>query len=186
LGDNFGEIYLEMFHDNAVSFTAAGPNPIWLAHWRNFFEVGDDAGLDTGLSFVTGQNPANESTNMYGVNIGYKWKPESNRWLLLQAEGSLSDAGMGGATAQSTGYFLLASYRPDRHNEFGALWDAAQAPGGGAFASKVGIFVGYNPSEFTAYKVQVNHLFAPAGGNSENQILFQVNFILGPHRAHTY
>ena len=183
---DYSEVYVEMLHDNAVSFQAGAPSSILLTHWRNFWDVDGSAGIDTGLSWATGENALQGTTNVYGVNANYKNWVDVDKILTVHGEWFLSQRQTPAGTISAPGAFGFAAYRPDRQHEVGVLVDYGTSPTNNSITGRQeAAYISYLPSEFTRFRLQAAHV-RPLGGGSEVQAAVQVTFIMGPHRAHSY
>jgi hypothetical protein len=196
------EKYIELIfqlqdNSNARSFADGRSRGLMYAgHLRSFFDLTSDSGLEVGGSFATGANAATGDdhwTNLEGVDITYKWRPAQQglyRSLSWMSELLLSQKGQGDDDMVDSlaGYSSLVYQFTRRWSVFGR-YDYSQFPddsdshetaytGGLTFAQ----------SEFAFWRTQFTRIDGdgPSTVGSRNEFFLQLDFGIGPHRAHPY
>jgi hypothetical protein len=196
------EQYIELIFEvqnngNDLSFAGAESTELmYLAHLRNFFDLDSDSTLEVGGSFATGENAATgggNRTNLEGVDLTYKWRPAQQglyRSLTWMSELLLSQKQQGAADkVDSYGWYSSLEYQFARRWSIYGRYDYSQFPddseshehaysGGLTFAQ----------SEYCFWRAQFTHTDEAEDSSlgSRDEFFLQLNFGIGPHRAHQY
>jgi hypothetical protein len=182
---------------NDVSFADGRSRGLmYVGHLKNFFDLTSDSSLEVGGSIASGANsaPGDEHwTNVEGVDVTYKWRPAEqglyrsitwmNELLLSQREQGDED------TVDAYGLYSALEYQFTRRWSVFGRYDYSQFPddnnshdnaytGGLTFAQ----------SEFAFWRAQFTHSDGegPSSAGSRNGFWLQLDFGIGPHRAHAY
>ncbi len=190
--DIYSELTVEATNgENTVSFGSTAPahSLMTLAHWSNFFELSETSDLLLGLSDAYGQNVTAGSfyTNLAGINVLYKNKPDSLHQFVLEAEGLISNYNTSLGARNTGGYYVYAGYSPSPHWDYGVRYDNSQSqfPSNTAVQTQICPMVTYRSSEFAYYRLQYNFITLPNNA-AANELYFQVNWSIGAHGAHAY
>ncbi|MEN6337824.1 MAG: hypothetical protein ABFE01_26510 [Phycisphaerales bacterium] len=169
---------------------------MYVGHLKNFFDLDSDSSLEVGGSVVAGPNAQTNDgpwTSMEGVDVTYKWRPARqglyrsvtwmNELLLSQKEREAEDA------IDSYGAYSSLEYQFARQWSVFGRYDFSQFPddndshenactGGLTFAQ----------SEFAFWRAQFTHTDGEGSSatGSRDEFFLQLDFGIGPHRAHQY
>lgn len=184
-------------NSNAASFAdGESRGLLYVGHLKNFFDLSNASTLELGGSVASGANNATGDehwTNVEGVDLTYKWRPPQeglyhsltwmNEFLLSQREQGPQN------TVDAYGWYSSLQYQFTRRWSVFGRYDYSQYPddnnshengytGGATFAQ----------SEFAFWRVQFTHSDGdgPATVGSRNEFWLQLDFGIGPHRAHAY
>jgi len=167
---------------------------LYLAHWKNLIELGDEITAELGGSFAYGRNelgsgPYNHS-RLAGADLTFKWKPagrERYRTLIWQSEFIHSSRDV-----DKKGVYSLIQFQFARRWWLQGRYDFFTIPrdqvGGAELKQnqhRYSTLLAFVMSEFSALRLQYNYL-EQSGKNNEHQALLQLNFTFGSHPAHTY
>lgn len=161
-----------------------------VAHLRGYRDITESTNLDIGLSFAQGHNNvgSNFLTRLYGVDATVRWKPLRRaiyHSFVGRGEFIWSQRQQLPAEVRSFGYYVSADYQLGRRWFIGGRYDSsdratlAQADRGGSAV------LTYWPSEFSQLRWQYRRTDF-LEGVSGNELLMQVQFILGAHGAHPF
>ena len=192
----FSEIDLLLLEgENPLFNGALNDDFLYLAHWKNLVELGDELTAELGGSFAYGRNDLGNGpynfTTLSGADLTFKWKPsgrELYRTLIWQTEFIYSSRDV-----VKQGIYTFLQYQfarrwwvQGRYDFFSIPQDAA---GGGSEVAqdknRYAALLSFAPSEFSALRLQYNFLDQSFSEN-EHQVLLQLNFTFGSHPAHTY
>ncbi len=196
------EKYIELIFQlqdnrNALSFADGRSRGLmYVGHLKNFFDLTSDSSLEVGGSLATGANAARGEehwTNLEGVDITYKWRPAQQglyRSITWMNEFLLSQKGQGdeNTVASFGGYSSLGYQFTRRWSVFGR-YDYSQFPDDND--SHENAYTGgltFAQSEFAFWRAQFTHTDGdgPSTVGSRNEFWLQLDFGIGPHRAHQY
>ena len=63
------------FSESPAFARSEGNHLVYLAHFKNFFTLSDNATLELGLTGISGPNDSSRTTNIAAGDLTYKWKP---------------------------------------------------------------------------------------------------------------
>lgn len=196
--NNYIELILQTQNNgNAESFAGnQSDNLMYVTHLKNFFELDRSSTIEVGGSFATGENAATGSNRTYleGVDLTYKWRhPQQglyksltwmNELLLSQKEQGAAD------TVDSYGWYSSLEYQFNRRWSVFGRYDYSQFPDDNKSrenAYSAGLT--FRQSEFCFWRLQYEHT-VPKGSlttdKKRDELFLQLNFGIGPHRAHQY
>jgi hypothetical protein len=172
-----------------------------VAHVRGYKDISESTNLDIGVSFarghsdLAGQNLLNNNfiTHLYGADATLRWRPLRRsiyhsfiaRSEFIWNQRQQFNAAFLPATKHSFGYYASADYQLGRRWFVGGRFDSsdrATSPGTDHGASAVLTFW---PSEFSQLRGQYR-LTRYAEGINANELLMQLQFVLGAHGAHPF
>lgn len=172
----------------------------YLGHFKNLWDLNEDATLELGGSYLTGKNSVgghNSNSQAAGGNLTIKWKPSirpAYKTLIWQTEylTSWRQTGIDSITEEKNpdakigGISSFIQYRFDRNWWAQGRYDYLGFPNSTANndSRRLSALLGYVPSEFSAIRLQYNHLNETA--RDEHQLFLQLNFTMGSHPAHQY
>jgi hypothetical protein len=196
------EKYIELIFEvqnngNDLSFAGGQSRDLmYLTHLKNFFDLDSDSSLEVGGSLATGTNAATgggHRTNLEGVDVTYKWRPPQqglyksltwmNELLLSQKEQGAED------TVDSHGLYSSLEYQFSRRWSAFGRYDYSQFPDDND--SHENAYTGgltFAQSEFAFLRAQFTHTDGSGASapGSRNEFFLQLDFGIGPHRAHQY
>jgi hypothetical protein len=196
------EKYIELIFQiqdnrNARSFADGQSRGLmYVGHLKNFFDMTHDSSLEVGGSVATGANAATGDehwTNLEGLDVTYKWRPAQQglyRSLTWMNELLLSQKEQGDAdTVDSFGGYSSLEYQFTRRGSAFGRYDYSQFPDDND--SHENAYTGgltFAQSEFAFWRVQFTHTEGdgPSTVGSRNEFFLQLDFGIGPHRAHQY
>jgi hypothetical protein len=160
---------------------------------RGYRDVSESANLDIGSSFAWGHNELgpDATTRLIGVDATFRWRPLRRaiyRRLLARTElmWSRSSGLEGDTSATSFGWYAGGEYQLARRWFAGARVDFSERAFDPSLSDKAGsLLLTYWPSEFSQLRGQYRRT-RYAEGVTANELLFQVQFSIGAHGAHTF
>ena len=181
----YSETSLQVINDNETSFSTADALPIYVGQWKNFFELSDDLGLETGLSLAYGKNSTGGDTTLTGFYAQLKEKLSAETYWKLHGEVLGSCYDNSGTLINTSGGMGALTFHYNREWEFGGLVESSQSPVSTARSSRIATFGSFSPSEFGNYRWQISQNIDAAGVSSQETRL-QYVFVIGPHAVHPY
>lgn len=191
----FSEIDLLFLEgENGLFNGALNDDFLYLVHWKNLVELGDELTAELGGSFAYGRNelvtgPYNYTT-LAGADLTFKWKPagrERYRTLIWQTEFIYSSRDV-----DKKGVYSLVQFQFARRWWLQGRYDFFSIPrdqvGGGELKQnqhRYSTLLAFVLSEFSAIRLQYNYLDR-FRKNDEHQAFLQINFTFGSHPAHKY
>jgi hypothetical protein len=197
--DNYMELTFQVQNNgNEASFAGEQSDDLmYVTHLKNFFDITSDSSIEFGSSLVTGTNAAegpDHRTNLEGLDLTYKWRPAQqglyksitlmNEVLFSQKEQGAED------TVDSYGLYSSLEYQFSRRWSTFGRYDYAQFPDDDKSdeqAYSAGLT--FRQSEYCFLRIQYKHTEtkgASATGRDRDELFLQLNFGIGPHRAHQY
>jgi hypothetical protein len=173
--------------------------PAALGRLSAFTLLGDQSGLEVGLSATTGINnvAAATRTTVYGADVKAKLWTSARSYLVLQGEAlglDRQDAGWDPDTGSYTetpvkpwGWYLFGDYNFDLRWNVGASYERFQQDNHAkAWDDAFGVFAGFAlMEETTAFRAGWER-FQPADGDAINTFTMRVIYSMGPHKAHQF
>ena len=172
-----------------------------VAHLRGYKDLSESTNLDIGVSFarghsdLAGQNLLNNNfiTHLYGADATLRWKPLRRsiyhsfiaRSEFIWNQRQQFNAAFLPATKRSFGYYASGDYQLGRRWFIGGRFDSsdrATSPGTDYGGSAV---LTFRPSEFSQLRGQYRSTRYAEGINA-NELLMQLQFVLGAHGAHPF
>ncbi len=211
------QLGIEVFQgQNELLFDPEGKSPFGMtAFAKASVDVSDSSTILFGPSFVTGKarisTVADEtffsgSSDLFGFELVYKWKPSRSRSFVFQSEylyrrqsGDLTDL----STSETNplkraqdGVYFQALYQVDRWR-FGARYDvlelfkddfvlAGVRKDLGNQPWRITGAVEFNPMEFSRLRLQYNRDDSARDGTINHELFFQVLLGIGAHAAHAF
>jgi hypothetical protein len=192
----FSEFTLQGFSGHADSLTyfngRSANDSVIVGHLTNLWDLTDEATFNVGLSAATGQNKTASSTNIYGVDLTYKWRADKTRGFIwstefLSRELNQATKEMGRGFASWVQYQIAERWWVQARGEYLEVkdQDPAAVDPIPTYQRKQTALVGYIPSEFSGLRLQFDELNDGAA-KPEKKIMLQFNFTIGAHPAHSY
>lgn len=162
----------------------------YLGHWKNFFDLNDELSLEFGGSFMSAENGQEESgrTETTGADMTLKWtNPTADKKLTWQSEILNSKAEVFGSDdTDGWGTYSSLDYGwSKRWSIFGRydFWQEAADSSMETDSYSTGLT--FAQSEYAFWRIQYTH-DDPDFSEANDTVWLQLNFGMGPHRAHTY
>ncbi len=212
----FLELLAGVFNgDNEEAFGYGKLNqPLLTGRVRTFFELDTLGAIQVGASVASGETPERHRSTLVGVDLKYKYTPESWRHPLFTLGGEaifstrrvnvsgedvdgdgIADTPDERRTRDRWGWYAWAELQPWRRWAFGVRYDWTEFPVARGREWAVEPYVTFMPSEFLRFRLAYKHterdkrdLFGDHGGSGRivDELLLQATFILGAHPAHPF
>ena len=188
-GDKFHEFTIEgVDSEDAPLFAGAHSGaPVWVGHYRTFFDFNEDTSAQLGATYANGPGGAGSDgrSDLFGVDLVYKWVPGTKgKSLVIESEALWGKSGQPGAR-RAFGAFVAANYQL-RPNLYGyARYDTSEAPDSTNRRDGWTAGLTLKPTEFHHWRVefqQIRSNFAP----DRNLLNLQFQMVFGAHPAHKY
>ncbi|MFB3814031.1 MAG: hypothetical protein ACE14L_07950 [Terriglobales bacterium] len=172
-------------------FTASRRSDVsMVAHLRGYKDITESTNLDIGVSFARGHNElgSNFLTKLYGVDATLRWKPLRRsiyRSFLARSEFVWSQRQQEELTRRAFGFYASADYQFSRRWFIGARYDTSDRAGVAGTDHGTSAALSFWPSEFSQLRWQYRSTRFAEGRNA-NELLMQVQFVLGAHGAHPF
>lgn len=202
--------------ENGLLFDPDGNSPFGFAAFaKASFDVGEHSTVLFGPSFLTGKTKITTvaddtffsgTTDLFGIELVYKWKPSRSRSFVFQSEylvrrqnGGLTDL-LSSTTSPLTrtqdGVYFQALYRWERWR-FGLRYDVLELfkkdyrlsgvqQDFGKQPWRATGAVEFNPTEFSRLRLQYNRDDSARNGQVNDELFFQVLLGIGAHAAHAF
>lgn len=162
---------------------------LYNAHLKFFRDITENSNIEVGTSWARGTLPDSTSHNrLGGVDVTYRWKPLSRsiyNSFIARFEGLTNDRG--DFDRNLYGYYASADYQFARRWFAGARIDRADRPFEGDRFTDRGLSatLTFWPSEFSQVRGQYRRTRL-GNGPTFDELLFQLQFAIGAHGAHTF
>lgn len=182
-----GEVYSGDVED--VFGRGADNDLFYNAHLKFFRDLGENSNIEVGTSYARGTLPEGDGHNrMSGIDVTYRWKPLSRsiyNSFIARAEALANKRGDFGGTlyggyASADYQFARRWYAGARLDRADRFFDEARFTDHGYSATLT-----FWPSEFSQLRGQYRRTTL-GGGPSFDEFLFQLQFSIGAHGAHTF
>jgi hypothetical protein len=164
-------------------------------HLKYFDSLTPASTVELGGSVTTGPNASGRGgrTNLEGVDFTYKWKPAREglyRSLTWMSEALLSQKSQPqGPTVNSWGAYSSLEYQFARQWSAFARLDYSEFPDDSRSKQVAGATgLTFLQSEFCFWRFEYKHTRAEGSlaGRDSDELWLQLDFGIGPHRAHKY
>jgi hypothetical protein len=162
---------------------------LWVAHFKNSIDLTSASNLEVGASWTSSatDDPQRVRTTLWGLDAIWRWKPlamAKYRSAIVQAEAAWRDEP--GPVEERFGAFVFGQYQLTRRIHVGGRYDVvepAEVEAGTVHAGQA--VLRYFPTEFSQLRLAYERQ-APEGEDAIDRIIFQLTFVLGPHRPHAF
>ena len=188
-GDRFHEFTIEgLDAEDAPLFAGAHSGvPVWVGHYRTFFDFTEDSSAQFGATYANGPGGAGKGdrSNLFGVDLVYKWIPGAKgKSLVLEGEAMWGKSGQAGSR-NAFGAFAAVTYQL-RPNWFGYFkFDTSQAPDSTNNRNAWALGLTLRPTEFHHWRVEFQQIRSNFE-TTRNVLNVQFQFAIGAHPAHKY
>jgi hypothetical protein len=164
--------------------------PGFLGRLTTSLATSDNGEFTTGASVVTSEYDADEQLRawVYGWDMKYKWRPNRNTSLTVEAEllGNHREL-TGNGTVDSYGGYGYVDYRFRQKYNVGSIYEYTQGKlDSNSRTWRAGAFVGFAPIEETSLVRLVGDWTEPPEGDGFWTATLQLVFSLGPHQPHNF
>jgi hypothetical protein len=197
--NNYIELTVQVQNNaNEASFAGNQSNDLmYVTHLKNFVDIDNDSSIEVGGSLATGANAAaggGHQTNLEGLDVTYKWRPAQQglyKSLTLMNELLFSQKEQGDEeTVESHGLYSSLEYQLSRRWSVFGRYDYSQFPDDDkSHENACSAGLTFRQSEYCFWRVQYRHTEAEGGSTTDNcrdELFLQLDFGIGPHRAHQY
>ncbi len=161
------------------------------AHFKLFRDITENSNIEVGTSYARGTLPDTElrrGANQFGgVDVTYRWKPLQRglyNSLIYRFEGLVNKRD--DFDRNLTGFYTSLDYQLAQRWFTGVRLDRADRLAGARFKDNgISATLTFWPSEFSQLRGQLRHT-SYGGLKSVNELLFQLQFAIGAHGAHTF
>jgi hypothetical protein len=177
-------------------FDSASPNDVvGILHLKNLWDLSDDLTMELGTSGASGKNPDQRTTNLWGGDLTFKWRPDArkDRAIVWSTEGLSRDLNRLAFRERGSGVASWIQYQFNRRwwaqirGEY--LQVKQQDPTAinpiSEYQRKQSALIGFIPSEFSGIRIQYDRLDDSAV-KPEQKVMLQLNYSIGAHPAHVY
>lgn len=184
----------EVYRGDTKVFRSYGREDVtWVGRLRGYRDISESMNLDLGTSFATGRNElsAEGRTRLVGIDATLRWRPLRRaiyRRFLGRAEAIWSRASgfADDSTPTSFGLYAGGEYQFARRWFAGARYDYSERMFDPSLSDTGGsLLVTFWPSEFSQLRGQYRRT-QYAERVTANELLFQIQFSIGAHGAHTF
>jgi len=206
-GDGFSLSWLvpnhSFYQELTFEGTSVGENAsfersrmLFLGHLKNFWDLSDNATLELGLTGMNGENQFGRSSNIYSVDLTYKWKPvqfNTYKSVTFQNEIYFNHADLDSIKVNSKGFYSMLSYQLSKRFFLVGRYDYSNTPFSNSYVQQSGsLTLGWYATEFQKIEVggKYTNINEPVEefNHEENfeQGYLRWIFIIGSHGAHQY
>jgi hypothetical protein len=184
-------------NDNAMFAGQESDDLLHVVHLKNFFDLSDASTLELGLSYATAPNNdghGGSRTDIAGVDLTFRWRPPRAglyKSFLWQTEYMAASAELPGGDVDSWGLYSALDFQFARRWTVGTRYDHSEMPyDSDLHENAYSGFLTFMQSEFLYWRLAYRHMernyITLIDEEDADEIFLQVNFGLGPHRAHKY
>jgi hypothetical protein len=175
--------------------------PSGLVHFKNFYDLNPSTYLEVGFTGLAGTNDDigftfsedHTWTYMAGADLTLVWEPVNRaryKGVTWRSEGYyLYRQQNGNGDIEAIGGYSYLEYRLSRRFIVGARVDIAQPPelnNGDTYLWQTVPYITFWQSEFVYMRLQWNHLDGNNIDEKDNQVFFQIDWSIGPHKHEKY
>lgn len=188
--DIYSELTIGGFNSGSTVLGGDEENEtVYMAHFKNFFELTDETSLELGGSFLTGENGNGNGAQTYlsGFDVTLNTELIENRRTTSHTETLFNTHEQAsGDDVNSWGMFSsLEQQLTDRWWAFGR-YDFSQTPTASEFdthAYSAGLT--FAQSEYVFWRAMFTHTNNETS-DDDNTLWLQIDFSIGPHKPHAY
>ena len=163
---------------------------IYLAHFKNFFALNDNATFELGLTGISGPNDSSRVTNILAGDFTYKWKPiklNTYKSITWQSEIYYSNASYTPQVSKNSfGLYSFVDYQISKRWFLTGRYDYGQKPyNKNIIEQAYSITAGWDATEFS--KIELEAKTTELSNQSRfYQAWLRWIFVIGAHGAHQY
>ena len=170
----------------------------YLGRLRGYQDLAESTNVDFGASYMRGHNAAGVmdevdsgrfTTDLWGVDATVRWRPLQRaiyHSFLGRSELMWSRREQPGGAARAFGYYASGDYQFARRWFVGARYDRSERAEDATLRDAgQSLVLTYWPSEFSQIRSQYRRI-TYGDGPTAHELLFQFQFSIGAHGAHTF
>ena len=170
----------------------------YVGRLRGYQDLTEDANVDLGLSYARGHNASGViddvdvgrfTTDLWAIDATLRWRPlqqTTYHSFIGRSELMWSRRDQPGGLQGAFGYYVSGDYQLARRWFAGARYDwSERAADEGLRDSGQSVLLTFRPSEFSQVRSQYRRI-KYGEGQTANELLFQFQFSIGTHGAHTF
>jgi hypothetical protein len=185
----FLELTGQVFRGESTIFKAVERSDLaYVGHLRAYRDLSESSNLDLGGSFADGHNEAGGTTQIWGADATFRYRPLRRSiytHFLARTEVAWSNRSEIAGPA-SFGTFGYLEYQFGRRWTAGARADLADRATNATIRDKgLSAILTYMPSEFSVLRGQYRRTLL-GDGLTNDEVLFQLQFAIGAHGAHPF
>ena len=171
-------------------FSSESPNDsLGLIHTKNLWDLSDASTLEWGASFAQGANSVGGNTNLYGMDLTFKWRPVANaksKSLIVSTEwiGSEIKGNRLQQDEKKDGFNTWAQLQWKERWYSGIRYDNVES------TERLTLTTEFRATEFSSFRLDLSRAQAMDDlvgvQKDENKVSLQANFTIGSHPAHSY
>jgi len=188
----FLEATAEVYRGESNIFRAPERGDLtFVGRLRGYRDLTESTNLDFGGSFAQGHNDADPDakTRLFGADLAFRYRPLRRaiyRRLIARTELVWSRREQSGGPARAFGTYGSLEYQFARRWFAGLRVDRSDRANHPSLVDKgASVLLTYWPSEFSQVRGQYRHT-RYGDGITANECLFQLQFSIGAHGAHTF
>ena len=183
------EVWVQGTTAEAAPLYGEGRHGTLLGRVQNFWQLSRSTYGQVGFTALGGNSGDTLRSRVLGVDLRLTWRPPSagtRREVTVRAEGYRLRATDRGVADDRYGMFAGLTWRASRRWILGARYDRVELPGTGAGAEwQLSPTLTWWQSEFVYLRLEGQHARHPVTG-TEDRLLLQAVFAMGPHKHETY
>ncbi len=175
--------------DNPGNFDGARKGDFaYLSRWANGFDVTPNLAGQVGVSGTFGFNDTavGHTTQIYGTDLYFRWKPNDRRGLKWQSEYFLRKKEIVGDSLIEGGLYSQLVYQFARRWEAGIRGERIGLPSDGFGQWGVSPAITFLATEFFRLRGQYNWVHTGGIAKEGHEAFLQLQFNMGPHGAHQF
>jgi hypothetical protein len=190
-GNLFLEATAELYSGNsALLFQSSRRSQVsTIGRLKAYYDLNESTNLESGSSYARGHNDLGGVTQLFGMDTTFRWRPLRRaiyHSFAARAELEWSRLRAPAAISRAHGWYAAADYQFSRRWVAGARFDWSERGRDPRFhdSGKSAVLT-YSPSEFSRIRGQLRRTNY-AEGFAANELLFQLQYVIGAHGAHPF
>jgi len=177
--------------ESPIFARSEGNELLKMAHFKNFWALGDNSTLELGFSGAIGENDSSRVSRLGGIDITYKWKPlQRNRYKSFewQTEFFFSEVDVApGRDIDSWGFYTWMQYQLAQRWFVTGMYSYSNQPFDSDFEEQ-GIYAnaGWYATEFQKLEFGPKLITTNGFDDAAFSFRFRWVFVIGAHGAHQY
>jgi hypothetical protein len=163
-------------------------NLAYNGHVKLFKDISENNNIELGTSYARGTTPTAGGADQFGgIDVTYRWKPLERglyKSLIARFEGIVNDRP--DVAKNLKGFYTSLDYQLAQRWFTGVRLDRADRFGSDRADRGVSATLTFWPSEFSQLRGQIRRTSYGDTRKSFNELLFQLQFAIGAHGAHTF
>lgn len=160
---------------------------LYVGHLKLYRDLTENGNLELGGSYATGPIGEAGRSDFAGLDLTYRWRPLNRaiyRSFISRTELILNDRD--DRSDDAFGFYTAGDYQFSRRWLAGFRLDRVERPDDPSLTDRGGaLTLTFRPSEFSQIRGQYRRIEYDQGPEA-SEFLFQIQFAIGPHGAHTF